>query len=164
MGTWWSGKIRQVRRHLTGHVTPSERAQLERWLDPIQLALFDTMHRADQRHGLDVVAALRASGDATPELLHAGLFHDASKGPTVGLDKRIAWSLGERYGQRVWSLAAHLPGYRDAFERIRHHPDESARLAMGVGCSWETGELIRHQADPRHSAGAAALQRADEAS
>jgi hypothetical protein len=164
VASWWGSKVRQVRRHLTGRVSPAERAALEVWLNPAQLELFETMHRADQRHGLDVVEALRVAGHDDPDLRLAGLLHDASKGRSAGLGHRIAYSLGERYGPRIWSLAGRLPGYGDALERLRRHPDESARLALAAGCSPVTAELIRHQASPRDPLAGEALRLADEAS
>ncbi|HEX7612172.1 MAG TPA: hypothetical protein VF371_05300, partial [Candidatus Limnocylindrales bacterium] len=63
----------------------------------------------DRRHGLDVVAYLRASGVEDAELLMAGLLHDSGKGPCVRLVHRVAWSLGQRYGERVWSLSSRMP-------------------------------------------------------
>lgn len=161
---WWATKARQVQRHLLGRVGARERAALDDWLSEPQLRLFDSMHRADQRHGLDVAAALRASGHDDPELLLAALLHDCSKGPRVRLPHRVAWSLGERYGEGVRDVLAHLPGFRRAFERLRHHPEDSARLALAAGCSERTASLIRHQADPQDTPGGMALRLADEAS
>ncbi|HET9082932.1 MAG TPA: hypothetical protein VFN41_00910, partial [Candidatus Limnocylindrales bacterium] len=78
-----------------------ERAELIDWLTPQQLALFDSMHIADQRHGLDVVATLRADGVADDDVLLAGLLHDAGKGQ-IGVWPRVAYSLGQAYGSWVW--------------------------------------------------------------
>lgn len=69
---------------------PPERSGLEAWLTDSQLALFDGMHVADRRHGLDVVATLRADGVSDAEVLLAGLLHDAGKGPT-GIWPRVAY-------------------------------------------------------------------------
>src|SRR4249920_3878245 len=102
----WASKVRQFRAHLGARVRPDEQTAL-----PAQLALFDGMHVADQRHGLDVVATLRAGGSADVELLLAGLLHDCAKGPTVGVLPRVAWSLGEAWGPWVVSLTRHLPGF-----------------------------------------------------
>jgi hypothetical protein len=136
---------------------------LSDWLDKPQLDLFDSMHQADQRHGLDVVTALRADGHDDLELLLAALLHDCSKGPTVRLPHRVAWSLGERYGDGVLDAFARGPGFRLAFERLRNHADDSARMALDAGCSQRTAELIRHQADPTDPEAGVALQLADEA-
>lgn len=164
MSGWWAAKTRQAVRHIAGRVTVTERARLREGLSEPQLALFDSMHRADQRHGLDVEAALRADGHDDPELLLAALLHDCSKGPGVWLPHRVAWSLGERYGERVLGLCAPLPGFRSAFTRLRDHAEDSARLALAAGCSERTAELIRHQADPVDPDAGVALQLADEAS
>jgi len=163
MGGWWAGKVRQFRRHLLGRVAPAERKALVGWLAASQLALFEGMHRADQRHGLDVLASLRAGGHDDRELLLAGLLHDAGKGPRVGLWHRVAWSLGERYGGRVTRGAQRLPGFRVAFERIGQHADRSATMARAAGCTARTVELIRNQARPLDALQGEALRLADEA-
>lgn len=137
---------------------------LAAWLTPAQQTLFGRMHPADQRHGLDVVVALRADGHDDPELLLAGLFHDASKGPSTRLWHRVAWSLGEHYGAWVWSACGVVPGFGPAFDRIRTHPADSALLATAAGCSRRTTELIRHQAAPRDPVAGEWLRLADEAS
>jgi hypothetical protein len=160
---WWTTKVRQAERHVAGRVSPEERRALAAWLRPAQLALFEAMHRADQRHGLDVVARLRSDGHTDEELLLAALLHDCSKGPSVRLPHRVAWSLGERYGEWVHHLLSPLPGFRPAFERLRHHAADSARLAREAGCSERTAELIRHQAAPQDPQAGVALQLADEA-
>ena len=161
---WWSGRIRQAWRHARARVEPDERDELVAWLTVPQLALFASMHRADQRHGLDVVAHLRAEGHDDPELLLAALLHDAAKGPGVSLAHRTAWSLSRRYGDRVLAACAPLPGFRSAFEVIRHHADASADLAREAGCPARTVELIRHQDRPIDPVAGAALRLADEAS
>jgi hypothetical protein len=162
--SWWAARTRQALRHVGARVTASERDGLASWLSPAQLALFDAMHRADQRHGLDVLAVLRGQGHDDPELWLAALLHDCSKGRGVGLLHRVAWSLGDRYGEGVRDLFAPLPGFPAAFERLRHHARDSARLAIDAGCSERTAELIRHQADPMDPDAGRALKLADEAS
>ena len=156
--------MRQTYQHVFGRVGAHEREQLDEWLTPPQLRLFDSMHRADQRHGLDVAALLGEQGYDDPELLTAALLHDCSKGPGVRLPHRVAWSLGERYGEGVTHAFTRLPGFGAAFERLRDHAHDSARLALEAGCSERTAELIRHQADPVDPAAGVALQLADEAS
>ena len=107
MASWWADKTRQVGRHLRARVTPAERESLVAWLTPAQLATFDAMHVADRRHGLDVVAHLRADRVADDEVLLAGLLHDCAKGDT-GVGPRIAFSLGQRYGAWAWRAAGLL--------------------------------------------------------
>ena len=103
---WWAGKVRQARRHLTAKVSPREREALGAWLTAAQLAVFDEMHVADRRHGLDVVAALRAGGEGDPDVLLAGLLHDAGKGQT-GMVPRILYSLWQANFGVVVRLARH---------------------------------------------------------
>jgi hypothetical protein len=161
---WWLRKARQTVRHLTGRVTAPERNGLEDWLTPAQLALFDAMHPADQRHGLDVVAWLRSRGHEDPELLLAGLLHDCAKGPEIRLWHRVTWALVERYGEGMSRMTAWLPGFDTAFEVLRRHAESSAELALRAGCTPRTAELIRHQDEPIDPISGTALRRADEAS
>ncbi len=159
----WGSKVRQFRGHLRARVRPAERDALAGWLTPGQLALFDGMHVADRRHGLDVVASLRAAGVTDDELLLAGLLHDCAKGPSVGVLPRVAWSLGEAWGPWVVSLVRVLPGFGPALDRIRDHADLSAAMALEAGCSTRTAELIRHQAAPLEPTAGELLRLADEA-
>lgn len=160
---WWAGKIGQAWRHVRARVPASERAELETWTTPAQRALFDSMHISDQRHGLDVVAHLRSAGVGEPDVLLAGLLHDAAKGDT-GLVPRVAYALGSAYGHWLWRLAGLLPGMRGALALLADHPDGSARLAAAAGCSHRTVELIRWQEEPRDGEFGEYLRLADEAS
>ena len=160
--SFWGSKVRQFRAHRRARVNASERAALGAWLTPSQLALFDSMHVADRRHGLDVVATLRAEGQIDEDLLLAGLLHDAGKGDT-GLWPRVAYSLGQEYGSWIWRVAGKLPGFRSALTRLQDHAEDSARLAAAAGCSPRTVELIRHQDAPRDGDAGERLRLADEA-
>ena len=160
--SWWGSRARQFRAHLRAGVTPGERAALAPWITPAQLALFDAMHVADRRHGLDVMVSLRGEGVSEPDVLIAGLIHDAGKGDT-GVGPRIAYTLGSRYGRWIWRVAAIIPGYRSALERLRTHAETSAALAAGAGCSPRTVELIRHQDAPNDPEFGELLRLADEA-
>jgi hypothetical protein len=122
------------------------------------------MHVADRRHGLDVVATLRAEGVTDTEVLLAGLLHDAGKGQT-GVWPRVAYSLGQEYGRWVWDLAGVVPrsGFRAAMVRLRDHADTSASLSAAAGCSPRTVELIRHQDAPIDPDAGRLLKLADEA-
>lgn len=170
--SWWAGKVRQFRAHLRARVRPAERAALVAWLTPDQLALFDRMHVADRRHGLDVLATLRESVSTGVgvehdramdlELLLAGLLHDAGKGQT-GVWPRVAYALGQMYGAWIWRLAAVLPGFGPALARLREHAEVSATMAASAGCSPRTVELIRNQDAPKDPVAGRQLQLADEA-
>ena len=128
-----------------------------------QLALFDQMHRADQRHGLDVVAAIRGAGQTDPDLLMAGLLHDSGKGRSLHIWHRVAWSIAEPH-RRLKRLALKIPTFRGAFTTMARHADRSAELALAAGCSPRTADLIRHQSDPSDKELVAALRTADDAS
>ena len=162
MASWWGSRARQFRAHLRASVTPGERAALVPWITPARLALFDEMHVADRRHGLDVVASLRAEGVTDPDVLVAGLIHDAGKGDT-GVGPRVAYTLGTRYGTWIWRVVAIIPGYRAALVRLRTHAERSAALAAAAGCSARTVELIRHQDAPNDPEFGELLRLADEA-
>lgn len=160
---WWAAKIRQTKRHLLARVPAGERDAIAAWLSPAQLAVFDAMHVADRRHGLDVAAALRAGGISDPEVLLAGLLHDAGKGD-AGLIPRVVYSLGQARMAWVERLAAWVPGMRRTLVRLRTHQETSARIAEAAGCSIRTVELIRWQDDPRDPDAGERLRLADEAS
>ena len=160
--SWWGSKVRQFRAHVRARVVPGERAGLATWLDPLQLALFDAMHVADRRHGLDVVATLRAEGVNETDVLVAGLLHDAGKDQT-GVWSRVVYSLGQAYGSWIWRLAGIVPGVRRDLERLRDHAETSEKLSATAGCSARTVELIRHQDDPRDAEYGELLRLADEA-
>ena len=160
--SWWGSRVRQFRAHLRANVRPEERAALVAWISPTQLELFDSMHVADRRHGLDVVASLRAEGVTEPDVLVAGLLHDTGKGRT-GIWPRVAYTLGQRYGRWVWRVTAVLPGFGPALERLRTHAETSATLAARAGCSARAVELIRQQDDPNDPEFGELLRLADEA-
>ena len=143
-------------------MSTSEGEELTIWLTPPQLALFDEMHLADRRHGLDVVATLRSDGVTDPDALVAGLLHDAGKGDT-GVWPRVAFSLGQRYGRWVWRFASVVPGGAAAIERLRTHAATSAELARGAGCTPRTVALIRDQDAPSDAEFGELLRLADEA-
>jgi len=159
---WWVAKARQARRHVGAKVTPRERDAIAAWLSPAQLALYDGMHVADRRHGLDVVATLRAGGDDDREVLLAGLLHDAGKGDT-GFLPRVAYSLGTAYGRWIDAVVGWWPGMGHDLERLRSHAETSARLAEAAGCSERTVELIRWQDEPHDLVAGERLRLADEA-
>ena len=161
-GHWWAAKIRRTWAYGRATVSAAEREELGTWLSPRQLRLFDWMHMADRRHGLDVVGFLRAAGVDDADLLMAALLHDSGKGPRVRLVHRVAWSLGQKYGEWVWNVSSHLPTFRAGLGRLRDHAARSADLAREAGCGARTVELIRNEETPTDDAGRLLLS-ADEA-
>jgi hypothetical protein len=143
-------------------VAPHERAALATWISPDQLALFDAMHVADRRHGLDVMASLRAEGVGEPDVLLAGLLHDAGKGDT-GVWPRVAYALASVYGSWILRVASILPGFASALERLRLHAESSADLAAAAGCPPRTVGLIRFQDAPVDPEFGELLRLADDA-
>ena len=131
--SWWASKVRQFRAHLRARVAPEERAALAAWTTAPQLALFDSMHVADRRHGLDVVASLRARRRRRPR-------RAARRTPArrrQGRHRRLAAGrLLARPGVRrwVWRVAGVAAGLGAALERLRTHAETSARLAAAAGC------------------------------
>ncbi|MDP2350542.1 MAG: hypothetical protein Q8M74_05220 [Chloroflexota bacterium] len=143
-------------------MSPQERAALAAWTPPSELALFDSMHLADRRHGLDVVAHLRRAGVKDRDVLAAGLLHDCAKGDT-GAGPRIAWSLGELLGPRVLAAATHVPGWGPAIDRLRHHAEASADALATAGLAARAVDLVRYQDAPRDPEYGARFHAADEA-
>jgi hypothetical protein len=162
MASWWASKARQFRSHVAARVTAPERDGLASWLTAPQLELFDAMHVADRRHGLDVVATLRRDGVEDRDALLAGLLHDAGKGDT-GVGPRIAYALGQRYGAWAWRAASVVPGWRARIRRLQTHAEASAVLAAAAGCPPRTFALIRDQDAPRDAEYGELLKLADEA-
>ena len=159
---WWGSKARQFRAHLFARVTTEERRALAAWTRPAELALFDGMHVADRRHGLDVVAYLRRAGVGDRDVLAAGLLHDCGKGD-AGWPPRVAWSLGERYGAWVRDAAARLPGWGDAMTRLREHAALSAAAVEAAGLPPFAVALVREQDAPSDPTFGRTFHAADEA-
>jgi hypothetical protein len=140
-----------------------ERTGLAAWLRPAELALFDAMHLADRRHGLDVVGVLRRAGVRDRDVLAAGLLHDCGKGDT-GAGPRVAWSLGEVLGPWVVRWARVVPGWGAALDRLATHAETSAVMVEEAGLPPFAVDLVRFQADPRDPRYGAVFHAADEAS
>ena len=160
--SWWGVKVRRFRAHVRANVAPAERSELATWVSPRQLALFNSMHVADQRHGIDVVAEMRAAGVDSRDALLAGLLHDAGKGST-GVWPRVAYALGDHYGPWIWRVAELLPGLGMDLRRLQGHAEASASLAAAAGCPERTVALIRDQGAPQDPEFGELLRLADEA-
>ncbi len=144
-------------------VSEDERRTLAAWMRLAEMELFDSMHVADRRHGLDVVAALRRSGVTDRDVLAAGLLHDCAKGDTGALP-RVAWSLGEAFGPGFLRVARRVPGWDGALDRLRDHAEASATAVEAAGLPSFAVDLVRYQATPRDARYGALFHAADEAS
>ena len=74
-------RLGQVRQQL-GFVAPlsvADKQEVQRWLPPSALVLFDTMSHADQQHSLRVCRGLQAQGCVEHDMLAAALLHDVGK-------------------------------------------------------------------------------------
>jgi hypothetical protein len=143
-------------------VSAEERRSLAAWARPAELELFDAMHVADRRHGLDVVAYLRRAGVTDRDVLAAGLLHDCGKGDT-GWPPRVAWSLGEAFGPWVYAIATRVPGWRAAIARLRDHAELSAAAVAAAGLPPRAVALVREQAAPSDAEFGRLFHAADEA-
>ena len=119
------GRPRSASSGATSRVASAdaEREALAGWLTPAQLALFDGMHRADQRHGLDVVASLRADGHATIPTCCSPGCSTTGQGTDVGL--LAAGRLVARRALRpavVRATRAGCPASATRYERLATTP------------------------------------------
>jgi hypothetical protein len=158
-------RVGQVWRNLTPRpLDDADRAILEARLSPEPRRLFATMSRADQRHSLDVYAALRAQGHEDADLLTAALLHDCGKGtgrvrlwvrPPIVLLRAFAPTLLD------WLARAPDPWWRRPFYHAWRHAEVGAQLAAAAGVSPGAALLIRTHHLP--SGPAAALHAVDDA-
>lgn len=143
-------RVRQFFRALAARVSEEELEQVACILTPASLTLFRSMAIQDQRHGLDVCAALRQAGHNNPDLLAAALLHDAGKAAArLPVWQRAVIVLLDRFAPRL--LARLSQGEPDRWHSpfIAHarHPEVGARWAQEAGCSPLTVALIRRHQD-----------------
>jgi hypothetical protein len=160
-------RVWQAWRRLTARVQPHELQPVRELLPPAGQALFATMSRGDQRHSLDVHAALAATGCTDHEMLAAALLHDAGKGghrvrfvmrPMIVLMRKGAPTTLRRLAGP--SAIAPVEWWRRPFRDAWHHAETGAILAERAGMSARVVELIRSHHDP--TGPAAALHAVDE--
>ena len=154
-------------RQFFGAVRPRIDAELLteafRLLSEPERRLFETMITRDRQHCLAVYARLRGQRD-DDDLLTAALLHDAGKG-RIALWHRVAYVLLEAASPALLRRLAKPgdgPGWRQALDRCRKHPELGARLAEEAGSSGIAVALIREDSEHTPKELLAALKAADE--
>ncbi len=154
-------------------LTADEFALARRHLPETAWPLFDAMPRADQRHGLRVLAALQAAGEADRALLQAALLHDCAKRIGVRLWQRVARVLLKAFWPAYLARLAVAPeparaSWRHGLWLLLHHDVIGAEMAAAAGCDPLAVMLIRRH-EERASANdtdfgrlSGALQTADD--
>jgi len=163
-------RVTQFGQALVASVDQEEWATVNRLLPEEASIAFARMPVQDQRHGLDIMAALKAQGLQSNDLFAAALLHDLAKADGVRIWHRVVTVL-LRAWRPSWlrSLASPDPAsWRYPYWLQLHRPELSARLALEAGCSEATVGLIRRHHDrtarlaPPLDKWLAALQAVDE--
>jgi hypothetical protein len=160
-----SHRARQFFRALRPRLSERDRALVQSILTPRQYALFSRLAPADQRHAVEVLLRVRASGITDRDVLQAALLHDVGKaGSGLRLWLRVAAVLLEAWSPRLLRLLSARGPWRRAFRAYREHPRRGARLARLAGSSPRVVALIAaHQQGPSADPALAVLRRADNA-
>lgn len=169
-------RVQQFFSALQARVPPAEVAALRHALPPAGLSLFRQMPAADQRHSLDVYAALQRAGYHDPDLLAAALLHDVAKAGHIRIWHRVALVLLNSVapGRRVLAQLAQpapVDSRRYPLYVSVHHPTLGAYQVLAAGCSARTAWLVAHhqtaiadvaEAEPAQLAALQALQKVDD--
>jgi len=171
--------VRQFVRAVAAPLLPldtTEVAEVRTYLPEAAWPLFATMAPPDQRHGLDVLRTLRASGYDHLALMQAALLHDCAKREGgVRLWHRVAIVLLKAFRPGTLTRWADAPApprdswYYPLWAHV-NHPRRGSELAAAAGCDPLAVMLIRrHHDSPPVSTGdpladhlLAALQAADD--
>ena len=153
-------RVRQFAAALAAYWAPlraSERAEAEAWLPDAAWPLFEGMPRNDQRHSLNVLRTLVASGHDEPALMQAALLHDVAKSTGgVTLFHRVAAVLIKAIRPDWPARIARGPAparsnLRYPFWAHANHPRLGAELAAAAGCDPLAVTLIRRHQDRQRS-------------
>lgn len=158
-------RVRQFIRALRPRLSDADRAAVRAILTPQQYALFARLAPSDQRHAVDVLARVRASGVVDREVLQAALLHDIGKvGSGLRLWHRVAAVLLDAWSPALLRLLSRRGPWRRAFRAYREHPWRGARLARWAGSSARVVALIAaHQDGAVTDPALSVLRRADNA-
>jgi putative nucleotidyltransferase with HDIG domain len=144
-------RVWQFLRALTARpLTVAEQREVAAILSPAQQALFWQMSATDQRHSLNVVRTLIATGATARDLLVAALLHDVGKSRHhLHLWERVMVVVIRAFGPSAASRWGneHANGWRRPFVIYQQHPHWGAEMALAAGCSPVTVQLIRDHHD-----------------
>lgn len=144
---WSRGRYRarQFSNLFRARLNDKEWQTIKELLSPPLLTLFRQMPSMDQRHSMDVCAALQAQTCDDPEVLAAALLHDVGKGP-IHVGHRVAFVLLEWLapGLLAWWAVDQPVLWRRAFYLMLHHEEVGAALAAEAGASPAVVTLIRN--------------------
>ena len=139
-------RVIQFWRAITAAVRPGELADAEALLGPRGMALFQRLSRNDQRHSLNVYAALSAEGRHDPALLIAALLHDVGKAAgRLSLPYRVATVLLRAFAPRLlaWlETNADFPLF-SPFRVSAAHAQIGAQWVAAAGFSEPIVDLVR---------------------
>jgi HD domain len=151
-------RLRQFWRSATAKPLPgTAREEIAAILNTAELALFQQMPDADQRHGYHVCKLLLDSGQSDKNLLAAALLHDVGKARynLSPWDRTLA-VLGEQLlpqKAHAWGEGP-AQGWKRTFVIRKQHAGWGAQLASQAGSEQLVIELIgRHQDVPACGSG-----------
>lgn len=151
MKAWALYRFRQGLSSLTATIRPEHLELARRHLSESELAVFERMQPADQKHSIGVLRSLLAAGVSDPSLLRAGLLHDVGKSRVriSVVHRTVAVILRALLGRIPSFLVWNSPDGEPApFYVLENHPRLSASMLARIGCEervWRLAEL--HHAD-----------------
>ena len=168
------GRVRQFVRAVTARVTDEDRAYVASVLPEQAVPLFYAMHRADQRHALNVTRTAMALADERERdgarvnralLERCALLHDVGRrrGDLDIFGKVACVLLVHVFPARSKRWADN--GTSAMLRVYYHHPQIGAELLRGIGLFIEASIIERHHAptDERDAMELRLLRAADEA-
>ncbi len=153
-------RLRQFWSVLYAKPSAEELDEVSSLLTPAQMAIFHQMHRSEQAHSIQVMAAVLKASQGVPaepcrDLLRAALLHDVGKSrfpvrlwerAIIVLSKAFLPDKVTRWGAGAAQGGGAL-GWRRAFVVARQHPVWGAQMAEEAGASPLVAALIRRHQD-----------------
>lgn len=146
-------RLRQFWRGLWATVAEIDLTVASAVLSPAALTLFRQLPPDGQRHSLNVLASVQASGPQDPDLAVAALLHDVGKIATDQAGIRLTlWWRGPLVLLTAcapgliarWAAPEPTAGWRYLLYVHQHHPAIGAAMAASAGCSAQACWLVEH--------------------